>query len=116
MCAFREISIEKAHELKQRPSLLEVESELKLVKKISWILSISLTFFFIILWPLIMVMFGDYDVSTFKFWIIIGQIFVFLSFAYSVFGPLLENIYKKYIKTRFNAIDPSKQKFTPLSE
>jgi hypothetical protein len=61
-------------------------------------------------------MFGDYDVGTFKFWIIIGQIFVFLSFSYSVFGPLLENIYQKYIKTRLNAIDPTKQKFTPLNE
>jgi hypothetical protein len=92
-----------------RPSLLEVESELRTVKRVSWGLSISLTLFLIILFPLIMVNFGDFDVRAFKFWIIIGQIFLFASFLYSFMAPFIEYLYEylKNYKKKALKIEPS---------
>lgn len=100
------MNIEKAHELKQRPSLLEVESELKTVKKVSWFLSIILSFFFLAVWPLISLNFGDFSEIAFKFWMIIGQIFIFLSLIYSLFGPLAETYIADYILNRAKKIIP----------
>lgn len=77
-----------------RPSLLEVQSELRIVKRVSWILSIGLTLFLIILWPVIMTVAGDYSLPVFKFWIIIGHIFVYISFIYCLIGPIVETYYK----------------------
>ncbi len=92
-----------------RPSLLEVESELRTVKRVSWVLSISLTVFLIILVPLIMVNFGDFSLRAFKFWIIIGQIFLFASFIYSFMAPLAEYLYTffKDFKKKALKIEPS---------
>jgi hypothetical protein len=39
-----------------------------------------------------MVNFGDYSSDVFKFWIIIAQIFVFISFAYSLLSPFVESL------------------------
>jgi hypothetical protein len=69
-----------------------VESQLKTVKRVSWILSISLTLFLIVIWPAIMVNFGDYSAEAFKFWIIIAQIFVFIAFVYSLLSPFVETL------------------------
>lgn len=92
-----------------RPSLLEVESELRTVKRVSWGLSISLTLFLIILFPLIMVNFGDFDVRAFKFWIIIGHIFLFASFLYSFMAPFIEYLYEylKNYKKKALKIEPT---------
>lgn len=90
-----------------RPSLLEVQSELRIVKRVSWIIALSLTLFLIFLWPIIMTVFGDYSLPVFKFWIIIGHIFVYFSFIYCLIGPLVEIYYLtvwNWIKARRNQI------------
>ena len=45
-----------------------------------------------------MINFGDYSLDVFKFWILIGQIFVFISFIYSFLSPPLENFYIDHFK------------------
>lgn len=102
------MNIEKAHELKQRPSLLEVESELRNVKKVSWALSIILSIIFLAIIPLISLNFGDFSLDTFKFWIIIAQIFVFGSLLYSIFAPFSENYILKFLINRTKKIIPKK--------
>lgn len=103
------MNIERAYELKQRPSLLEVESELRTVKKTSWILSIILTFFFLAAWPLISLNFGDYSLEAFRFWIIIGQIFVFMALIYCLIAPFTENCILQFLIKRAKKIIPKKQ-------
>lgn len=80
-----------------RPSLLEVESELRMVKRVSWVLSISLTIFLIFFWPILNVFFGVFSLSAFKFWIVIGHIFVFISFFYCLLGPVVEHYYPNIV-------------------
>lgn len=69
-----------------------------MVKKISWILSIGISLFLVVLWPMIMMNFGDFTIGAFKFWIVIGQIFIFLSLIYSLFGPTLDHYFALYSK------------------
>lgn len=54
-----------------------------------------------------MTVFGDYSLPVFKFWIIIGHIFVYISFIYCLFGPLVETYYLDFwnwIKARRDQI------------
>jgi hypothetical protein len=94
-----------------RPSLLEVESELKTVKKCSWILSIGLTVFLIVVWPTILVNFGDYSEAMFKFWLIVGQAFILLAFIYSLLSPFIENIYIERFRKLLKNTKDKKLKF-----
>lgn len=94
----KEMSIKNPTDLTCRPSLLEIESQLRTVRKCSWILSITLTVFVIIVWPIIMIILGNFDYSAFKFWLIVGQVFIFISFVFCLIGPFIELVCIKQVK------------------
>jgi hypothetical protein len=81
-----------------RPSLMEVENQLKKVKDASWIIAFAMTFFFLIVIPLISINFSDYTLAEFKLWLIFGQIFIVLAFIYFLIGPLVEYYFIKIVK------------------
>lgn len=90
MILFRYMRIDQKSNQMLRPSLMEVEIELGKVKRVSWILAFAITFILVVLWPAISVNFEDFSLTAFKIWIIVGQIFVILSFLFLLTGPLVE--------------------------
>ncbi len=81
--------IKRAFQFDQRPTLREVQKVYQKTKKFVWVLSFGLTFIFIIAWPLLMTLAGDYSIETFKFWIIIGHVFTVISFIFTGLGPFV---------------------------
>ena len=111
----------------KRPTLLEVEAELRTVKKVSWVLSLFLTLFFLLIFPVICVSFNNYNLTVFTFWIIIGQIFIFIAFIFLLIGPLFESYFieqfnlllaklKSMQKQKPKKVDPKKQVVVKLEE
>lgn len=88
-----------------RPSLMQIQCELNRVKKVSFFLALFLSFFFVILWPVISVSFDDFSLVAFRIWILIGQIFIVASFVYFLVAPYLE----RYIVKIISAAKRSKQ-------
>lgn len=95
-----------------RPSLMQIETELVHVKKGVWIVSLLVTFFYIIIWPVVSVSFGDFSLVVFRFWIIIGHVFIAILLAYFLIAPLVESYFLKIL----SAAKRSRQFFKGLKK
>lgn len=81
-----------------RPSLMQIQSELRRTKHVTWVLAFFMAFFFIIIWPIMGVSFDDFSYASFRFWIIIGQTFIFASCVFFLVGPFVEYYMMKILE------------------
>ena len=81
-----------------RPSLMQVENELRRYKRVSWFVSIGMSLLFIIIWPVVSLAFDDFSLAAFNFWIISGHVLIFISAAFFLFGPLIERHFIKIVE------------------
>lgn len=81
-----------------RPSLMQVENELRRYKRVSWFVSIGMSLLFIIIWPVVSLAFDDFSLAAFNFWIISGHVLIFTSAAFFLFGPLIERHFIKIVE------------------
>lgn len=80
-----------------RPSLMQVENELRRYKRVSWFVSIGMSLLFIVIWPVVSLAFDDFSLAAFNFWIITGHVLIFASAAFFLFGPLIERHFIKIV-------------------
>lgn len=85
-------------ETKLRPSLLEVESELNNVKRFSWVFSIGLSALLLFFWPALNTLFDVFSFTSYKIWLLIGQVAMVISFFYFLIGPLIDSHREKIVR------------------
>lgn len=88
-----------------RPSLMQIQTELRRFKRAVWFLAILLSVLFGVLWPMLSVLFDDFSYYAFQFWIIIGQLFICASLVFFLLAPIVERFCNKIFKAAKNIND-----------
>ncbi|XP_013412874.1 urea-proton symporter DUR3-like [Lingula anatina] len=90
----RELGMQGAHRIDNRPSLEDVTKTFTLAKKLSIWGSVTLSVVFILIWPAIMATLGSLDLHLFRLWVITSMVWAFCAGAFILIMPLVNEIYE----------------------